>query len=404
MKTVIDKLSNGIELAYKKNEKTPRPTLCINFSLNSDEKKVGIYAIMTQLFMQGTKNRTAEGIARELDLYAIDFSVDTKLDFMSFKFTCLNEDFEKALEITSDIIKNTTFDEFEKEIEKARGEIIAKLDSPRAKVVDLFYSTMFENHPYGHTSAKVLENLNNITKEDVIEAYQNILKTSKKVCAFVGDIGIETVKNLLEKFLSDVIPSVNSNSLRAKPELIKAKDVEILKPDVNQAHIMKGWITPTYASPDYPSLVLLDVILGSSGLSSRLFLELREKKGLCYVVRSHFESLELCGNFYIYIATEPKNIKTSLDGFEEEFRKIREIKISEEELFNAKNNLFGKYEFLLETNSQQASSLAGYGIYNVGYDFLERFKEKVEKVTPEDIMHTAQKYFGKNSVTAILKP
>ena len=118
MKTVIDKLSNGIELAYKKNEKTPRPTLCINFSLNSDEKKVGIYAIMTQLFMQGTKNRTAEGIARELDLYAIDFSVDTKLDFMSFKFTCLNEDFEKALEITSDIIKNTTFDEFEKEIEK----------------------------------------------------------------------------------------------------------------------------------------------------------------------------------------------------------------------------------------------------------------------------------------------
>lgn len=404
MKTVIDKLSNGIELAYKKNEKTPRPTLCVNFSLNSDEKKVGIYAIMTQLFMQGTKNRTAEEIARELDLYAIDFSVDTKLDFVSFKFTCLNEDFEKALEITSDIIKNTTFDEFEKEVEKARGEIIAKLDSPRAKVVDLFYSTMFENHPYGHTSAKVLENLDNITKEDVIEAYQNILQTSKKVCAFVGDIDIETVKNLLEKFLSDAIPSVESDSLRSKPELIKAKSVEVLKPDVNQAHIMKGWITPTHDSPDYPSLVLLDVILGASGLSSRLFLELREKKGLCYVVRSHFESLGLCGNFYIYIATEPKNIKTSLDGFEEEIRKIKEIKISEEELFNAKNNLFGKYEFLLETNAQQASTLAVYGIYDVGYDFLERFKEKVKKVTPEDIMQTAQKYFGENSVTAILKP
>jgi len=404
MKTQIDKLSNGIDFAYRQNKNTPRPTFCINFSICKDEKSMGIYAVMTQLLMQGTKNRSAEEIARELDLYAIDFSVDTKLDFLSFKFTCLNEDFSKALEIASDIILNSTFKEFEKEVQKLKGEITAKLDSPKAKITDAYYAKMFENHPYGHVSSKVLENLDNITKENVIDAYNTIIKTSKKVCSFVGDIEFEIVKNSLEKELSNIPISCEPESERPIPTLDEKKYTEVIKADANQAHILKGWITPTHSVQEYPALVLLNIILGSSGLSSRLFLELREKKGLAYVVRSQFEPLALCGNFSIYIATEPKNIQTSLDGFEEEIRKIKEIKVSEEELSNAKNNLIGKWEFLLETNAQQASSLASYGVYGLGWDYLEKLRERIEKVTPDDIMNAANKFFGEKSVTAILKP
>ena len=95
------------------------------------------------------------------------------------------------------------------------------------------------------------------------------------------------------------------------------ENVELIKEDAQQAQIIQGWIVPSIASEDYPKLMLLNVILGASGLSSRLFLELREKKGLAYTVRTSYENHSKAAVFSIYIGTEPGNIKTSIDGFKE---------------------------------------------------------------------------------------
>ena len=100
-------------------------------------------------------------------------------------------------------------------------------------------------------------------------------------------------------------------------------------------------------------------------LSSRLFLELRDKKGFAYVVRSSYETFKLTGNFMIYIATEPKNIEVSLKGFEEEIEKIKTVLVSEKELEDAKNNFIGKCAFLAETNIQQACTFAKYGVLDL---------------------------------------
>ena len=148
----------------------------------------------------------------------------------------------------------------------------------------------------------------------------------------------------------------------------------------------------------------MNIILGASGLSSRLFLELRDKKGLAYVVRSAYDVARLSANFSIYIATEPKNIEVSLKGFEEEIEKIKTVPVTEEELENAKNNLFGKWAFISETNSQQANWLAHYGIMGFGFDFHEKAVEKVKKVTAQDILTCANKYFNETFVLSVLKP
>ena len=160
----------------------------------------------------------------------------------------------------------------------------------------------------------------------------------------------------------------------------------------------------TADSNDYPAIALLNIILGASGLSSRLFLELRDKKGLAYVVRSAYDVARLSANFSIYIATEPKNIETSLKGFEEEIEKIKTNLVSEEELENAKNNIFGKWAFISETNSQQANWLAHYGIMGFGFDFHKNAVEKIKSVTPQDIMDCANKYFNDKFVLTVLKP
>ena len=403
MNKKICKLNNKIDFAYKRNLNTPRVALYFNLSLNTLQP-AGVYTIMTRLFMQGTKNRSAIQLAEELDKYAIEFTCELKLDYIKFKFVCLNEDFEKALNIFIDIIENTTFEDFEKEKAKLEGEIFAELDSAKAKNSDTYYKNIYENHNYGITNTVILENLPNIKKEMVISAYDKLMADSKKVISFVGDLDFDFVYQLLTESFGD-LPESNENLPELNtPSLHEAKTIIDIKDALNQAHIMKGWLVKSAGSEDYPALTLLNIILGASGLSSRLFLELRDKKGLAYTVRSTYEVARLGANFSIYIATEPSNIEVSLKGFEEEITKIKTIPVSDEELENAKNNLFGKWAFISETNSQQANWLAHYGIMGFGFDFFEKAKERIKKVTPQDIQKCANKYFDNNSVISILKP
>lgn len=403
MDKIFTKLKNNIDFAYKRNLNTPRCALYFNLSLPDTQVGAGVYSLMTRLFMQGTQKYTAQQLSEELDKYAIEFTAELKLDYIKFKFVCLNEDFEKALEIFTDIVKNTTFEEFDKEKAKLEGEIIAEMDSPRAKVIDSFYKNIYEGHRYGYTNTVILENLKNVVKEDVISAYQNILNNCKKVLAFVGDVEYDKVNSLLDKSFGDVQPSCEL-SVSNKPTLSESKEVDVIQENLNQAHILKGWLVENAESDDYPALSLLNVILGASGLSSRLFLELRDKKGLAYVVRSSYDMAKCAANFSIYIATEPKNIEVSLKGFEEEIEKIKNIPVSEEELENAKNNLFGKWAFISETNSQQANWLAHYAIQGLGFDFRERAAERIKKVTVQDIQTCANKYFNDKYVLSVLKP
>ena len=106
----------------------------------------------------------------------------------------------------------------------------------------------------------------------------------------------------------------------------------------------------------------------------------------------------------IYIATEPKNIEISLRGFDEEIEKIKTIPVSEKELDDAKNNLVGKCAFLEETNIQQACIYAKYGVLGLSFDYTETMKKETQKVTPEDILACAKKYFNDKSVISIIKP
>jgi len=397
-------LNNKIKAVYKQNKNTPRVGLSFNFSINEAENLPGIYCLMSRLLLQGTKSRTSEQLSKELEENAIEFCCDMKQDYLRFRFVCLNEDFELATELMADIIKNSTFEEFDKEKEKMQGEIVAELDSAKTKALDNYYKNLFEGHFYGNTYTKMLEVLEKITKEDVQNAYNKIVETSKKVLSFVGDLDYDNVNTLLNQNLSDIENSKQTEKNLSTPVLKEGNLVEIIKNDAQQAQIIQGWILPTFDSPDYPRLVLLNVILGSAGLSSRLFLELREKKGLAYTVRSSYETYEKCASFSIYIGTEPKNIQTSIDGFNLEITKLKEIPVGEDELENAKNNLIGKQQFVTETNSQQANQLSYYGIMGLGFDFQDKIIENIKKVTSEQIQKCANKYFDDKFIVSVIRP
>lgn len=400
----ISKLDNNIEYIYKQNKNTPRMAVCLNFLINRPDAKQGIHSLIARLLLQGTKNYNSEELANEFEKYAIDFSTEMFPNYLRLKFVCLNEDFGKAVELLNEVLTNSTFEEFEKEKTKLKFEIPAQLDSPRMVAIDAYSSTLYKDHYYGISLKKTLENIDTITKEDVVDTFNYIMQNSKKTLAVVGALDKEEVFPLIEQTIGKLPESVEGNFQIEKPVLNEKRSVENIKSDLNQAHILKGWLVPSYGEKEYLSLVLLNIILGSSGLSSRLFLELRDKKGLAYVVRSSYETLKLAGNFMIYIATEPSNIETCLKGFDEEITKIRTIPVSEKELEDAKNNLIGRFAFLDETNAQQASSFAKFGVLGLGFEYTNTIKEEIRNVTAQDILECAQKCFNENYTISIIKP
>lgn len=393
-------LKNKIRACFKRNENTPRVALTLNFSINKPEKHAGEYTIMNRLLMKGTQKYSSEELSAILDENAIELSSEMKSDYLRFRFVCLNEDFELALSILEDIIKNSTFQEFEKERQMLKGELMAELDSAKVKVSDLFTKTIYKNHFYGHSYTAILEEIDNVTKEDVINSYQEILNNSKKTLAIVGDVD----ENLVEKYLSDIPNSKEAESEIPTPQELKQEYSEIIKKDANQAQILQGWHVATLGEDDYPAIMLLNVILGASGLSSRLFTELREKKGLAYTVRTAYETHRKSAVFSIYIGTEPSNIQTSIDGFKEEIEKIKKIPVSREELHNAKNNLIGKQQFISETNAQQANMMAYYSIMGKSFDYQKEIIEKLKLITSEQLQACANKYFTDEFVLSVLKP
>ncbi|MBR6126206.1 insulinase family protein [bacterium] len=394
-------LKNGIKSCIKQNVDTPRVALTLNVAINKDEKHAGQYSLMNRLLLKGTQKYSSEEISNILDENAIELYTEMKCDYLRFRFVCLNEDFELALGMLSEIIQNPTFSEFEKEREKMKGELVAELDSAKVKVSDLFTKTIYKGHFYGHSYSTILEEADKITKDDVKNAYDEIMKTGNKTLVLVGDI---EENGLLEKYLGSIPAAEETESEITVPNGLKQEYSELIKEDANQAQILQGWRVPTIGSPEYPLVMLLNIILGASGLSSRLFLELREKKGLAYTVRTSYETHAKSAVFSIYIGTEPTNIQTSIEGFKEEIGKIKTIPVSEDELHNAKNNLIGKQQFLFETNSQQANIMAYYSIMGKPFNYRETIIEQVKKATSEDILSCAQKYFTDDFVLSVLKP
>lgn len=397
------KLNNGISVKLIDSPKTPRTAITIFFSFSELENRAGLMTVLNRLLLQGTKTRSAEVLANELDENAIELYSELKNDFLRLRVLALNDDFDYALELVEDIIKNSTFENFDKEVEKIKGELTADLDSARAKAQDDYYNTIFGDHPYGIGSSRILANIDNLTKDDVKNKYKSLISNSKINICVVGSIDFGKISSLLEKHFGDLKNS--DNTLNADKYILKEDKIStVVKEDANQAQINKGWILPDINSEDRHKFMLLNTILGSGGMTSRLFSELREKKGLAYVVRSLLESNALASGFTVYIATEPKNISTCLEGFKTEIDKIQNVLLTDEELEDAKNNLIGRRQFYYETNLLKATMNGLQKVYSFPENYEEILVEKIRSTTKEELMECAKKCFSTPSVLSVLAP
>lgn len=398
-------LSNGVCLLNRHNPNTSRTSINIFINGgNRSELKPGLSDLTSRLLIKGTKNRSAEEIAQTSDANAIDLDIDVKQDYSRARATFLNDDINIAIDLLADILQNPTFELFDKEVKLLTGELQVELDSPRAKVNDLLGKGMYPDHPYGVVASIMLESIPDFVQQDTLIHHKNVFNANNTHIVVVGDYSQEQLIAKLEENFQHISLENTTTKELTIPEPSENKLFTISKEDVSQAQVMRGWYCPPVTSPDFPALSVLNNILGSAGLSSRLFIELRDKKGLAYSVRSSLEMLRFGGNLTIYIGTEPQNINIAIKGIEEEIEKLINEPISDEELESAQKNIIGKRAIYHETNTQQCYYLGLYHILGAGAEYDYKIPEMIKAVTKNDVQVVAQKYLTKKHVTSILAP
>ncbi|MBE7706458.1 MAG: insulinase family protein [Cyanobacteria bacterium SIG30] len=396
--------NEGLEIVVKNNPKTPRSAICCVFSIDTPTELSGVSNLTSRLLLRGTNKRTAEELSLELQDNGIELSTESKRDYLKIDTVFLNQDFDLAVEILEDIIKNSTFKELDKEIFKLKAEIPAVLDSSTSKLSDSFTRTIFKNHHYENSVTKTLEDIDKIDSKIVNEFWGTMLN-SKKVIVAVGDFeDEEKISNELNKKFAFLNKYTEKTKIEDIKNLKESKVVKIEKNSANQAHVIQGWITDSINTEDYPKIIVMNNLMGSSGLSSRLFYELRDKQGLAYTVRSSYEALRHAGVISFYIGTTPNNIRKSLDGFRTEIEKLQNNLPTEEELQGAKENVLGRLAYFSQTNEQQAHSICRDIILGRPLDFKERYTEMINSVTREDLSEMAKKYLSGNDVIAVIAP
>ena len=186
--------------------------------------------------------------------------------------------------------------------------------------------------------------------------------------------------------------------------IIEDEIVKIEKSDASQAQIIQGWLVESFNSPICAKLAVLNNILGSSGLSSRLFVNLRDKQGLAYTVRSQYETLAHSGIFNMYIGTAPINIEKSLEGFKLELEKLANELVTEKELCGAKENIQGRLEYFTQNNAQIAA-VNGYNfMMGLGLDYNDKFMEEIRKVSAHDVSDMAKMLLSRPKLITIIAP
>jgi len=402
MQCELTALPNELPVILLPMAETPRAALaiCIRGGI-SRELQPGVAKLASRLLLKGTATRSAEALALELDARAIELREYALPDCQVLTATFLTRELPAVVELLADMLRSSTFDDFDKEREKLFGEINASLDLPADSAQDLLIRTLLDGNPYGHTGTRVLETLPGLEEAQVRTWFADGMQARAMNITLVGDFSAASVLPLLAEHFGGI--PVEMSPVEIPPFIPLERDLVVTRPraDAQQAQIYQGWYSAPLGSPAQPALAVMNTVLGAGGLSSRLFVELRDKQGLAYSVRSSYTPLRLTGEFIISIGTSPENIARARAGFTEQLTRLQQEPITQEELLFAKGKLAGTFILAHETTTQHCLDMAISQINGMGADYSERLLERMQAVTIADVQAAAQSIVSP-SVTAIV--
>lgn len=402
------RLSNGATLLYTPN--TVNDIIAISIDAKGGqliEKKAGISKLTASAMMKGTKNYSSLELSQVLEDNGIKISPSTRADAFSISVLTTKDEYDKTLELLNEVVNNATFDDFE--IEKVKSDKLSAIkrskDIPLQRAVEEYRDLIYQNTPYS-ISSKVLEkNIPNITRDDIVEYYNNVFNPENLVISINGNIDkdktIKELNNIFNKTGDYSSFNYTDYDSRISPITSPRTTVQNM-PTTETAWILLGWQTNGVLNQkDYAALQVIDSILGS-GMSSRMFKDLREQEGLAYQLGSGYSPNVLRGSFMLYIGTNPATLEKAKKGLFEEITRLKTEYVGDKELQDAKDKLIGNYIISLETNLDKASNTGWYEASTRGYEFKDNYQELINSVTDSDIIEVANKYFTDNYILSIV--
>ena len=402
------KLSSGATLLYTPN--SSNDIIAIKVYAKGGQlldKIAGTANLTASTMLKGTKNYTSLELSQILEDNGIKIIPSANADAFSISVLTTKDEYEKTLELLDEVVNNATFDEFE--IEKVKSDKLNSIkqnkDLPLQRALEEYRELIYKDTPYTISSNVLERNLPKIKRDDVVEYYNKIFAPANTVISINGNIDKDKTVQELNKIFASKTECIDSFDYAIQiPKITKVTSPreKIQKMPTETAWIFLGWqVNGVLDEKDYATLQVIDSILGT-GMSSRLFKDLREQEGLAYQLGSGYSPNVLRGSLVMYIGTNPSTLDKAKNGLFNEIKKLKTEYVGDKELKDAKEKLLGNYIIGLETNLDKASNAGWYEASTRGYEFKDRYEKLINSVTDADIIEVANKYFTENYVMSIV--
>jgi predicted Zn-dependent peptidase len=358
----------------------------------------GIAHFVEHMLFKGTSTRSAEDIAQAIDSIGGQLDAFTAKEYASYYIKVLDDHLPLAIDILSDIVMNPAFsvEDIEREKKVVIEEIKMVEDTPDDLVHELFTQGFWEDHPLGRPILGTRETVESFNVELLKDYFRNAYTARNLIVSAVGNLEHERVRELVEKKFG-AVPKTGEIIKEQAPTV--APKILIRNKELEQSHLCVGVSSYPQNHDDRYASYVLNTLLGGS-MSSRLFQNVREKRGLAYAVFSGLSAYRDAGSFTIYAGCSNEAVGQVIDLVVEELRGVKQTSVPDAELQRAKDHLKGSLMLGLENTASRMSHLARQEIYFDRQFGLDETLQGIERVTTGDVRRVAADLFKNGSLAA----
>ena len=402
-------LDNGLSVILKENHQANVVAFHMWVKVGSADETdeiSGISHVYEHMLFKGTKKRGVGEIASQVEGAGGDINAFTSLDQTVYHITMASEFFDTGLDIMSDAIQNSSFDpeELKKEQEVIVEEIKRGLDMPGRKLNQSFFGTVYKVHPYGRPVIGTPETVRGLTRERIVNYFQDWYRPNNMTLVIVGDFDTADAKKKIEAQFKD-FPRGDKQKAEQPAEPVQTEmRFTTVKDKTSETHMNFGYHIPSVKHADNAAIDIAALILGQ-GESSRLYSKLKSRESLVHSIYSYAFTPKRPGILMIGATLEEKNIDATVKATILEIERLKYELVSTEELAKAKMNLESDFIYEKETMQGQARKLGYFDTSLDDHNFEKTYLKNIKAVTQSDVRRVIKDYFNIDNMTiAILLP
>jgi predicted Zn-dependent peptidase len=394
------KLPNGLTIITEQMQHIRSASIGVwlqTGSRDEDAEWNGISHFIEHMVFKGTKHRTAEEIARQVDSFGGNMDAFTAKECICFNVKVLDEHVPTALDILSDLVLNPVFDAAD--IARERGVILEEIkmdeDNPDYLVHEIFTQNFWKDHPLGKPILGTKETVKRFERDPVLDAYAHRFAPGNIIVSAAGNLDHDKFVELVIRHFEHMKPM--SNGFHSSKPKIVSRIILRNKKALEQVQLCIGVPAYPIAHEKRHAGYILNTVLGG-GMSSRLFQNIRERQGLAYSIYSDLNPYRDTGCLAVYAGTSLASAAKVVQSVVSEFRKLKTAPVPEDELRRSKAQLKGSLMLSLESSTSRMSNLARQEMYFDRFYDLDELIAKIEAVTSEDLTILANEFFQTEAV------